>query len=123
MGINNVRFVNFAVGDKNGGAQRQAAKEEVKQVEQQAAPQVAEKESKEFPASLDILGAQYKASINKVEPKELSPERVSDIEAMMAEFENGVNAVADTIDAEFPGFFAPDAKLALAAQIFATHQG
>ena len=122
MGINNVRFVNFAVGDKNSNAKKQAAQEEVEQAEQQVAPQVVE-ESKDFPTSLDILGAQYKASINKVEPKELSPERVNDIEAMMAEFENGVNAIADTIDAEFPGFFADDAKLALAAQIYATHQG
>ena len=49
----------------------------------------------------------------------LSEERISDIEAMMAEFDNGVNAVANTIEAEFPGMFAQAQKNALAARVFA----
>ena len=75
--------------------------------------------------AMNIAGLQNKAQINRAETKMVNPsdylseERISEIEAMMAEFDSGVNTVANTIEQEFPGVFADSQKFALAAQVFA----
>ena len=74
---------------------------------------------------MNIAGLQNKAQIAHPEKKEVNPsdylteDRISDIEAMMGKFEDGVGKIADAIEAELPGFFAQDTKNALAAKIFA----
>ena len=123
MEIKNVTFGSYSLGANKGNIERGE--------EQKEAPQVAvagEKEDLKSEAVLDamsIVGAQNKALITQTERKEINPadyldqDRISDIEAMMGKFEDGVNVVADTIEKEFPGFFAEDTKNALAAKIYA----
>ena len=89
---------------------------------QQAQPQNFDAEN--YFNALGMVGAQNMAFISKTDkipnPSDyLSEERISNIEAMMAEFDMGVDEIANTIEAEFPGMFAADQKNALAANIFA----
>ena len=77
--------------------------------------------------AMNLAGSQFKAFISKntgVDSIEkatelLGEDRTSSIEAMMAEFENGVNDIADIIDEEFGDIFSTPEKNALAAKIFA----
>ena len=124
MDINKVVFGNFSVG-----ARQSEAKKSEKREEESAKANVGS-EAKNFDAeavfdALNIAGLQNKAQIAHTEKKEVNPsdylteDRISDIEAMMGKFEDGVGKIADAIEAELPGFFAADAKNALAAKIFA----
>lgn len=73
--------------------------------------------------ALNLMGAQNFAQVQgklSVNPaKYLSDERISSIEASMADFEKGVNKYAEAIEAEFGSAFSEDTKLALAANAFA----
>ena len=124
MDVNQVRFGEYSIGNPRTG---------VKKGDDKA------NDNKEFSAPLEnnntlnpenvlnamnLAGMQNKAQINitqrEINPSDfLSEERISDIEAMMAGFENGVNQVANVIDAEFPGTFTQAQKNSLAAAIFA----
>ena len=76
-------------------------------------------------SALNIAGMQNMAQINVAAKKEVNPadhlsaDRMADIEAMMADFELGVNQIADALEDEFPGMLSDEKKMALAAQIFA----
>ena len=76
-------------------------------------------------ATMGNMGAYNLISINKAETHNVNPndylseERQNDIEAMMAEFEAGVDLIAQSIEDEFPGMFDSARKNALAAGIFA----
>ena len=80
---------------------------------------------KDFFNALSFVSQQNMVQINRPEAQAVNPteylseERISDIEAMMAEFDSGVSGVANTIEAEFPGVFDEASKNALAARIFA----
>ena len=124
MDINKVTFGNYSIGAKQGNVQKETGKEEAPKAN------VAESNEKSidkeaFLNAMDIAGMQNKIQIAKTEKKAVNPadflneDRISDIEAMMGKFEDGVNSVANAIEAEFPGFFAEDTKNALAAKIFA----
>ena len=75
---------------------------------------------------MNISAMQNMLNINKAEAKNVDPtkflseERISDIEAMMAEFEAGVSEAANMIEAEFPGMFSDEQKNALGAQVFSS---
>lgn len=127
MDINQVKFGSYSIGNSRTGA-----KEGKKEAQEAKQPQVVNEATNQVSAdkvyeALNFQGLQNLAQIN-VAKKEVNPEqyltedRIKDIEAMMGKFDDGVNKVANTIDAEFPGFFEEDAKLALAAQIFAQEQ-
>ncbi len=123
MDINKVVFGDFSIG-----ARKNEAKKSETQEEPSKASVAGEAKSVDAEAVLDALniaGLQNKAQIARAEKKEIDPseflseERIADIEAMMGKFEDGVDKIANAIEAELPGFFAADAKNALAAKIFA----
>jgi len=129
MDINQVRFGNYSIGNPNGGAKKSEAK-----AQENPQPQVAaEGTQKEFNVdnmfnAMNIAGTQNKANINFTAKKEFDINDISKyvdvdsqarIESMMAGFDAGVTAAANTIDAEFPGLFADADKYALAAHVAA----
>ena len=126
MDVNQVRFGNYSIGNPQGGAPK---KSEANASETQANPQQQGAQPKfdvdSMFNAMNIMGMHNLSQLNKAEAKMVNPsdylsqERISDIEAAMAGFESGVESIANTIEAEFPGMFAPDQKNALAAQIFA----
>ena len=75
--------------------------------------------------AMGTMGAYNLININKADAKAVNPSdylddgRISDIEAMMAEFEAGVDEIALSIEEEFPDMFTQAQKNALAAGIFA----
>ena len=120
----NVRIGNYSIGNPQGGATRKSESEagETQTQNQQAQGQNFDVDN--YFSALGMVGAQNMAFISKTDkvpnPSDyLSDERISDIEAMMAEFDSGVESYANTIEAEFPGMFDEASKNALAAQIFA----
>ena len=125
MDIGQVRFGNYSVGNPKGniGAKQEQGSEKT-QANNNAETQQTMSADKFFEA-LDIQGAQNKAQINATTKKEINPldylsqDRIDDIEAAMAGFENGVNQIANMIEQEFPNLFAEDKKYSLAAQVFA----
>ncbi len=125
MDVNQVKFGNYSIGNSKMGAKEE--RKEKRAESQQTANNEALKQisADEVYQALDVQGLQNRAQIGLAQRKEVNPsdylseERISDIEAMMKEFEGGVEAHANAIDAEFPGLFKEDAKLALAAQMFA----
>lgn len=125
MDVNQVRFGNYSIGNPNGGAKKNEEQEA-----QNLAQGAQQQEAKNIDIdamfkAMNIAGMQNLAYVSKAEAKEVNPsdyldeKRISDIEAMMAEFESGVDNIANVLEAEFPGMFAEDQKNALAAQIFA----
>lgn len=126
MDVNQVRFGEYYIGTSN---RRSANKEKEAQKEEQApnmqAQAMPSADREDILNALNITGAQNLAFVSKTEVQAPNPAdyldeaRISDIEAMMAEFDNGVNQVADIIEAEFPNMFAPDVKNSMAARIFA----
>ena len=126
MEVNQVRFGNYSIGSKSAQAGRSGGAQKDESVKEEKKEQLnAQVEADNIFNALDIAGLQNKMQINAVSQKEVNPknylseERIQDIEAMMGDFEAGVNSVANIIESEFPGVFANDAKNALAASIFA----
>lgn len=125
MDINQVKFGSYSIGNPKGGNARKSEQEAGTTQAQNTQSELRQLNADEMFNALNIAGMQNMAQINRmgskmVDPKDyLSEDRISDIEAMMAGFEAGVDEVANTIEAEFPGMFAADKKYALAANIFA----
>ena len=125
MEVNQIRLNNFTIGSKSSSTRKNEEGKTEEKVGKETNAQVSASKADDFFSALNIAGIQNKAQINMVSRKEVNPsdylsnDRISDIEAMMAEFDNGVNAVANAIEAEFPGMFAPVQKNALAARVFA----
>lgn len=126
MDVNQVKFGNYAIGSAGSGAKKSEGKEkeEVKQEASQQETAQAFNADDMFDA-MNVQGLQNKAQINFVAKKDIDPvqflgsERVADIEAMMAQFETGVNNVKNVIENEFPNAFSEASKNALAAEIYA----
>ena len=123
MDINKVVFGNFGLSAQKNNAKKSEAKEEA--VKANVGGEAKNLDAEAVFNALNIAGLQNKAQIAKAEKKEINPadyltqDRIADIEAMMGKFEDGVGVVADAIENEFPGFFAADAKNALAAKLYA----
>jgi hypothetical protein len=123
MDINKVVFGNFSLGAKNARPQKNEEKEAP--VEEKSTSESKTLDATQVLSALDAAGMQNKLKIAGPERKNVNPleylseDRISDIEAMMGKFENGVNNIADVIENEFPGFFSTDAKNALAAKLYA----
>ena len=124
MDIQQVRFGNYSIGNPKGnvGAKQKQANEKTQANNNNETPKTVDADK--FFEALNMQGVQNKMQVSvtktEVNPLEhLSQERINDIEAMMAEFENGVEQTANLIEGEFPGLFANDKKYALAAQVFA----
>ena len=124
MEVNQVRFGNYTIGNP---PQRQPRGEEKPAEESQAAVPQAESKSVNRDDLLDAMnmaGLHNMPQITSVGAKEVNPAefldegRIADIEAMMAEFETGVDEVADAIGEEFPELSEAN-RSALAAMIFA----
>lgn len=126
MDINQVRFGNYTVGNPQVGAKKSDAKQSENAQAQASKENVnVSYNPSDVLNAMDIAGLAGKAQINFAPKAEINPadylsdERIADIEAMMAGFENGVNAALDVIDEEFPGLFDDAQKYALAAQAVA----
>ena len=126
MDINQVKFGNYSIGNPKGGSSKKSEEKASETQTQKQPKQVGNfKNPDDFMKALDVAGMQNIAFIARpsVEPPNpiefLGEKRISDIEAMMAEFDAGVGLVAQAIEAEFPGMLAPDQINALAAKIFA----
>ena len=125
MDVNQVRFGNYSIG--NHQAQTKKDNKELGENSKQEvqASLVSEKSPEGVMDALNIAGMQNFAQVNIVGKKEVNPadylsnDRMSDIEAMMADFELGVDQIVDVLEDEFPGMLSDEKKLALAAQIFA----
>ena len=125
--INNVRIGN----SQTGSTHARNAKTSEEQVNQNLAQNLEQQTKSTYNPDSILTAMGYEGaynmmqinksnSLNNVNPSDyLSEERISDIEAMMAEFETGVNNTANVIEGEFPGMFTEEQKNALAAQIFA----
>ena len=125
MEVNQVKFGNYTIGNP---AQRSP-----KGNEQPAEETNTQASGGEFKSvnrddlldAMNLAGLQNMSQISSsarlkdVDPTEFLDEgRIADIEAMMAEFETGVNQVADAIGQEFPELSEAN-RNALAARIFA----
>jgi hypothetical protein len=125
MDINQVRFGNYSIGNHQAGSKKEDNKLGEKAQSEAKAKAVSEKNPDGVMNALNIAGLQNMAQVNVVSKKEVNPadhlsaDRMEDIEAMMANFELGVNQIADVLEDEFPGMLSDEKKMALAAQIFA----
>ena len=124
MEVNQVRFGNYTIGNSTP-----KNKKGEKKPEQEAQPQIQQSQAnstnrEDVLNAMDMIALQNKpqvnsTGVNSVDPTEfLNEERIADIEAMMAEFEAGVNAAAQVIGEEFPELSEAN-KNALAARFFA----
>ena len=124
--VNNVRFGNYSIGNPQQGSQKKANEGQVGQESAQPQNQTQSTFNPDSVMSaLGNMGAYNLISINKAEAQAVNPadylseERMSDIEAMMAEFEAGVNQYVSVLEDEFSGAMTPAQMNALAAQIYA----
>lgn len=123
MEINQVRFGNYTMGNP---APRNQAGNEKPEEEVQTQPSVEQKsvDREDLLNAMNLAGLQNMSQISSAGTKEVNPSefldegRISDIEAMMAEFESGVGAIEQVIMEEFPELSEAETK-ALAARIFA----
>ena len=124
--VNNVRFGSYSIGNPQGEGAK-GKKGEVEENSTNTAQQQGQSayDPSNVLAAMGNFGAYNMIGINKSEAKAINPSdylddgRISDIEAMMAEFEAGVDEIALSIESEFPGMFTQAQKNALAAGIFA----
>ncbi len=124
--VNNVRFGNYSIGNSQSGKPK-AKEGEVNQGSTSVAQE--QTQSKFNPDgvmnALGAMGAYNLISINKADTQAINPSdyldegRISDIEAMMAEFEAGVNEYAVVLEEEFSGALTQPQINALAAQMYA----
>ena len=125
MDINQVKFGSYTIGNPKGGAAKKSESEASETQTQNQHSDAKQVNPEAMFNALNIAGMQNMIQINKPGIKEVNPadylsqDRISDIEAMMAGFEAGVDEIANTIEIEFPGMFAPDQRNALAASIYA----
>ena len=128
MEIGKVKFGEYSVGNGQvGSGKKGEEKQEVQTNAQVQSEKAKTVKAEDVYNALGALGTQNMAFITKnagvgdveAATKLLGEERTSDIEAMMAEFENGVNDIANIIDDEFGDIFSEPEKNALAARIFA----
>ena len=124
---NRIGLGSQSIGNQ-ASATAQKGKQEANETQQNTTAQAQNAQDfdeKNFFNALNFVSQQNMVQINRpqtmaVEPTNyLSEERISDIEAMMAEFDSGVSNIANTIEAEFPEVFDEASKNALAARIFA----
>lgn len=125
MQVNRTQLNSSFVGaaSSNVANKQNKAASETQTQNQQAQPMQPSSSANGIMEALGIAGMQNLAFVSKAQAPNpadyLDEGRISDIEAMMAEFESGVGQIAQTIEAEFPGMFAPDQINALAAEVFA----
>ena len=123
MNINQVRF-GYAISNAKVDTNKtdKNDKQEKNVAEQQTTKSVYSADN--VLSALNLAGVVNQVAINKAGAKEVNPsdylsnDRINDIEAAMAEFENGVGNIADIIDDEFGDFFSEAQKNALAASIY-----
>ena len=124
MEINQVRFGNYTIGNsapRNQNREQQPAEETAVQVSGENTKSV---DRDDLLNAMDLVGLQNKPQVGSAGVKDVNPadflsgDRISDIEAMMAEFESGVGAIEQVIMEEFPELSEAETK-ALAARIFA----
>lgn len=124
MDVNQVRFGSYSIGNPQGGAPKKS-EEQVNEQTQNQTQTTSSANPNEVMNALGMQGMQNIAFISKPEAQSINPtdyldeERISNIEAMMAEFEAGVDVIGNQIEAEFPGMFSIANRNALAAEIFA----
>ena len=128
MDVNQVRFGSYSIGNPQGGS-TQKSEEKASEAQTQNAQIASFSSADDVMEALGIAGMQNLVFVSKTDSKEVNPadyldeKRISDIEAMMAEFDSGVSQIAEIIGTEFSGKLDPAQTYALAAQIYAAEQG
>ena len=125
--INNVGWSQTAVGGNYVQSQTAAGKDATAEAQTSGAQQNLEStyNPENVLTAMQTLGAYNLVNVNKtdasaVDPtKYLSEERIADIEAMMAEFDDGVEELAVIIDEELPDDVSQATINALAASLYA----
>ena len=119
MDVNQVRFGSYSIGSSQSGAPRSTNKEasetQTPSVESQITSTV---KADDMLGAMNIAGSYNMVSVVKsVNPADyIDDQRASEIEAMMAGFDAGVEAAVDIINADFPGMFTDQEMYALAAE-------
>lgn len=124
MDINQVKFGNFSIGSSRAQAKKEEQKEEIKSTPK--APQEnTEVDADKIFEAMSLDGLYFQNQIKKTQQKEVNPldylsqDRIDDIEAMMAEFESGVQEIASVINGEFGSSLPQDKANEIAAKIYA----
>ena len=123
MEVNQVRFGNYTIGNSTPKKPKKEQQKAEEKTATKANESVKSADGEEVLNAMNIAGIQNKPQINLISRKEVEPskflsdDRISDIEAMMIEFESGVNDIANAIGHEFPDMSNAN-KNALAARIF-----
>ena len=124
MDVNQVRFGMNSVGANATSTKGKDAKAEEKANDEVKTSVAKEASPESVMSALSAMGSQNLAFVSVAPKKEvnpadyISPERASDIEAMMANFEVGVNEIVFALEDEFSGMLSDESKYALAASIF-----
>ena len=127
MNVNRIGLGSQSIGNQPSST-AQKGKQEADETQQNLQAQkqnVQNFDEKDFFNALSFVSQQNMVQINRADAQAVDPtnylseERISDIEAMMAEFDSGVSNIANTIEAEFPEVFDEASKNALAARIYA----
>ena len=111
MEVNQVRFGNYTIGNSNTRNPKKEQQPEEEVQNQSSGQEFKSVNRDDLLNAMDMVALQNKPNINSkgvsdIDPSEfLSEERTTDIEAMMAEFEAGVNSIADAIGKEFDSNF------------------
>lgn len=122
MDVNQVRFSGYSINGFKPESEKNA-KDETRTTNTANEAKTSFYSADDVLEALTAQGLYNKAQI--IQPKEinpadyLNPERISDIEAAMAEFENGAARMALAIESEFPEMLTKAETNALAARMFA----
>ena len=119
-----VKFGDYSIGAKSSGTKDSKLKDENAKPLTSEEAQTANVNPEKVLDTLNVQGTYNRAQIVKADKKEVNPadylseERITDIEAMMGKFDDGVGAIAGKIKAEFP-MLSDKSAYALAARLFA----
>ena len=131
MEVNQVRFGNYSIGNQASGFLRNN-KEDASETQTQAQNQQVQNQQgfdiEGFFNAQNLAGLQNLAFISKSEVQMPNPAdflddaRINDIEAMMTEFEAGVNNIFSVLQEEFSGMIPEEKMYEFAASMFAGRQ-
>ena len=123
MEVNQVRFGNYTIGNSTQEKSKKKQQEATENAETKQPESNKSVNREDVLSEMDFIALQNKPKVSSSATKDVNPSefldegRISDIEAMMQEFENGVNAAAEVIGEEFPDMSEAN-KNALAARLF-----
>ena len=125
MDINQVKIGNYSVGNSYGSGVKKESEKTQENAPQQQAVSAQTAKPEDVLNAMNLSAIFNQAYIEKPKAKEVNPaeylsqDRMNDIEAMMAEFDNGVSHIAEIISGEFGDTLSGAKVNELAAKIYA----